>query len=150
MIKSVTILVLAAAAALLITVPKLFTMARIRGWLPGASQSTEIIAQKWDHPSRRGHAYWIAWSERDIREVGPHRLSVPRDRWERLAVGDRIAIVRLPRHRQPYLRDGIYASTGNFLLDVLILLVEIGVVLAMIHRLRHPPAPEPPQAGVRF
>jgi hypothetical protein len=150
MIKSLTILVLAAAAALLITVPKLHKMMRIRGWLPGAFVSTEIITQKWDAPGRAARAYWVAWTERDIREVGPHRLNVPRARWDRLAIGDRIQIVRLRRDPWPYLRDGIYASTVNILLDIVILLAEIAIVAAMLHRLRHPPAAPPPQAGVRF
>jgi hypothetical protein len=150
MFKSLGILVLAVGAAVLITGPKLVKMATIRGWLPGATVSAEVITQKWDHASRTGHAYWVAWSERDIREVGPHRLNVPQARWERLAIGDTITIVRVRRDRQAYLRDGIYASTGNFVLDVALLILEIGIVLAMIRRLRHPPAPSKPQEGVRF
>lgn len=150
MSKTLGILVLALGAALVITVPKLVRMARIRGWLPGATVSTEVITQKWDHPSRSGRAYWVAWSERDIREVGPHRLNIPQARWERLAIGDTISLVRVGRRSSPYLGDGIYASTGNFILDIALLMFELGIAGAMIWRLRHPPGPPQPQEGVRF
>ena len=119
-----------------VTIPKLYKMCQIKGWLPGAPATQETITQKWnetpaEHPRGRD-TYWIAWSDDDIRKVGDHRVNVPPDYWNNIDVGDQIDVVRLSGDRWPYLRDGIFVSAGNFVFDGILLATEIGVAIAMI------------------
>ncbi|MBC8117737.1 MAG: hypothetical protein H7062_25385 [Candidatus Saccharimonas sp.] len=136
---NVIVLIAALGVAIAFTVPKLFKMCQIKGWVPGASATNEVITQKWhqtpeQHPSGRD-SYWIAWGITDIKTVGGHRLNVPSERWERLNVGDTIEVVRLPGDRWPYLRDGIFVSAENFIFDFLLLNVELGVAIFMVRAL---------------
>ena len=134
--KNVFILVIALGMAFGVTIPKLYKMCQIKGWLPGANATNEIITQKWnqtpaEHPSGRD-TYWIAWTDDDIRKVGEHRVNVPPEHWNHLNLGDQIEVVRLSGDGWAYLRDDIFVSVGNFAFDGILLVAEIGVAFAML------------------
>jgi len=125
----------ALGVAVIVTGPKLYQMARIKGWLGGANSQERVIVEKWNqtpdqHPRGRD-TYWISLTEDDIRKRGPHRLNLEPEQWRDLQVGDKIEVVYLPGDPEPYLRDGIYTSWGNFAFDFVLLGLELGVASAM-------------------
>ncbi len=134
--KNLAIALIALGLAMGVTIPKLYKMSQIRGWVSGAKVTQKAITQKWhqtpaEHPEGRD-VYWIAWTAEKIRSVGNHRMNVPPELWNRLNVGDQIEGIRLHGDPRLYLREGIFASDGNFAVDVILLIVEIGVAATMI------------------
>jgi hypothetical protein len=137
-LKNIIFLVMALGLAFGATIPKLYKMCQIKGWVSGATASQQLITQKWETPADnpRGRlTYWIAWSDVDIRQVGDHRLNVTSAKWNQLAVGDAIEVIRIPGDRWPYVRDGIFVSPDNFAFDGILLALELGVAVWMIVRL---------------
>jgi hypothetical protein len=116
-----------------VTGPKLYTMGQITGRLPGAELRSVIVSQKWHQTPaehyRGRNVYWVAWDSSDIRTAGPHRLNLDRNKWESLAIGDPLERVFLPGDQRAYFREGIFASTGNLVIDLVLLLVEVGVTV---------------------
>jgi hypothetical protein len=125
---------------LLVTGPKVVRMAQIKGWLPGASARVYPITQKWEEVRDDGQGdrriYWISWTERSVQEVGDHRLNLERAQWDALAVGDSIEIVRVPGDRWPHVRNGIFVQLENFVLDFVLLGIELWLVWTGIRLLR--------------
>jgi hypothetical protein len=115
---------------LAITVPKLYRMSAIKGWIPGATTHIYRVTQKTVHQSDYGDVHWIGWTSRDVDEPGNHRINVGADQWARLQNGDPIEILTVGNDPTPELRDGVYTEPGNFAFDVVLLLLEIaGIVL---------------------
>jgi hypothetical protein len=132
-------LIVALCLALGVTGPKLYKMTQIRGWLPGASVQQRPITEKWhqtpeEHPDAQD-TYWVAFTEDDIRKVGNHRLNVEPEKWASLSEGDSVEVVYVSGSPKPYLRDGIFVSWGNFVFDLLLLGLEVGVVAIMAMQL---------------
>ncbi|MFC1743145.1 hypothetical protein ACFL35_04060 [Candidatus Riflebacteria bacterium] len=126
---------------LLITLPKLYKMCQIRGWLAGAHEKMVVITQKWvmkNNSILKRDSYWIAWTEKDIREVGAHRINLQAEKWKKLKVGDRVKIVTVPEDRHPYLQDGIFVSVGNFILDIVIFFAGISYPVYFFFKTSHP------------
>lgn len=117
-----------------VTLPKLYAMTQIRGWIPGAVVRMETVSQKWnqtpaEHPDGRD-VYWISWGTKSIREVGPHRLNVEPEEWPGIAIGSPVEIVTVSGDPWPHTRNGIFASNGQFVFDGCLLLAEaIGALL---------------------
>jgi hypothetical protein len=128
--RRLLVLVIALGLAAAVTVPKLDKMAQIKGWLPGGTVQTRVITGKWHQTPEEdpdgADTYWIALTAGDIRQPGSHRLTLPADQWASLREGDGIEVVYVPGDPQPYRRDGIFVSLGNFLFDVVLLALELG------------------------
>ncbi len=127
--KNILVMVLATGLVLFITGPKLHKMCQIKGWIAGTKTTQETISVKWhqtpdQHPKKRD-VFWIAWQGADIKVRGSNRINLQREKFEALQVADTIAVVRLPDDPVPYLRQGIFVSRGNFVLDIVLLLGEI-------------------------
>ena len=69
----------------------------------------------------RRAAYWIAWNHSNITQPSSSRINVDEKQWINFNIGDAIPIIRLPDSPIPYYREGIYASDGNFILDVVLI-----------------------------
>src|SRR5438552_1648552 len=101
----VAVLILALALALGVTGPKLYTMALIKGWLPGGVVTAEVIAQKGIDKARRlreDDSYWVSWEKGEAR-TWDKRERVSPDDWQDMQVGDAIELVRLPGDPHAYL-----------------------------------------------
>jgi hypothetical protein len=121
---------------------KLRTMAMIRGWVPGAEEVRKGVTDRWLDPGsgRLGPAFWIAWDGGSARVRGPHRLNLEEEAWNRIAVGDTIPVVFV--HGEPYLRDSIFDSLGNFAFDLVLLAAEAALcVVASVRLVRRPRTP---------
>lgn len=124
--------VLALVLAFGVTGPKLIKMCQIRGWIPGAVVVEEVISKKWHQtpsqdPSER-NTFWISWGDKSIMIRGNHRINLEEDDWEQIEVGQSIELTKVPGSNDIFLRDGIFASNGNFVFDIFLLLIELGVV----------------------
>jgi hypothetical protein len=119
--------VIVAAALALFTGHKLYTMARIRGFVGSRNVERhqlgrveqELRMTRWGAESPRGSRYcFLQWQEDELWERAQSDCTYA----DRLHAGDPIEIVRLDGDREPYVIGGeIYASDGNFRLDRLFL-----------------------------
>ena len=137
--KKYSLLAGAVLAAVIITIPKLYTMSQIRGWLPGAKSIEGVVLEKWYQPAlsrKRSDTWWIRISEGDIQTPGDHRLNLQAESWQQLETGDTIELVLVDD--EYYVRGGIYSSNGNFILDIVILFAELGLIIYILtyNRLR--------------
>ncbi len=108
---------------------KLYTMTQIRGWTSGTRTVSYVVTQRYVEPSRRltrDDAYWVSWSTTvDIKTPGNHRIGVPAEKYNNYYIGAPIEIVYVGNDETPYMRDGIYASDGNFVFDVSCLFIML-------------------------
>lgn len=114
-------------AGALFTYNKLERMEQIRGWKPGAEVRMETVRQKYENPD--SGTCWVAFTDENIRRVGPHRMNMEREPWSSLNIGDVVEVVYLPGDPERYSRDGIYANDGNFAFDWGLLVIEVSMVV---------------------
>ncbi len=136
-----TILLIGAAALLLLAVtvtgPKLYKMAQIRGFVPGAEVVQKQITDKWHQTSAEHHkgrnVYWISWGNKSIKEKGAHRVNLEHDTWKQYHIGQKLELAYIGKDSKPYLADGIYASNDNLIFDCVLLLIELfGAITLML------------------
>jgi len=114
---------------------KLFQMAQIRGWVGGATESSVEITEKWAAESRdsTSPAYWVSWKKEGESLNKNSKINTTKEHWDTLKKGDILILVRLSQDGSPYLRDGIYASKGNFIFDFSLLGIEfLGIIIFLI------------------
>src|SRR5260221_140249 len=115
------------AGGLLFTLNKLEKMEQIRGWKPGGTVRTQVIHEKFVGPRQRACGVYLI--DEDTGRRGPFPVYLEPEAWEHLRIGDPIEVVYLPGNSQPYARDGVYASDGNFAFDRALVVVEIATVV---------------------
>ncbi len=124
------------------TGPKLYKMAQIRGWISGATLQQEIVTDKAQTKSlntssnryedKYSYSYLIAWSNQPASEPGPDRVNLIFSDWERIAVGDTVNLIRIPNDEKAYLREGIFASNGNFGFDLGLIIAELALAITAV------------------
>jgi hypothetical protein len=126
-------IVISLALAFGVTARKLYKMTQIMGWQPGARVTTRAIAQKGVNEGMRGREhYWVSWGG----EPPPaDHANVSPEVWERMKVGDSVEVVRVPGDDAAYLRNGVFVEPGNFVFDVVLFVVTLGVAVASAGRL---------------
>lgn len=111
---------------------KLYRMAQIRGWVPGAKITTYTVTQKAVTKGWRGRdAYVISWKNENIQTPSHNRVFVPYEKWKNIRIGSQVDIARVGNSEEPYLLDDIYVSDGNFVFDIMLLCTELGVACLM-------------------
>jgi len=129
-------LVISTALAFGVTVPKLYKMAQIMGWQPGAEVTTRFITQKGVDQGMRGREhYWVSWANHDGSLSRAFRANVSPEVWRSMRVGDSVEVVRVPGDDAAYLRNGVFVEPGNFVFDLVLLAVTLGVAVASAGRL---------------
>lgn len=115
-----------ALIAVFITIPKLYKMSQIRGIFSGAIVNNYKITNKWISEGRRNRTYYyITWAE-DINNIKQgEKENIEKEKWEKLNIGDNVEIVKFQNDESSYIKDGIYDSTGNFIIDFILLSGEI-------------------------
>jgi len=110
-----------------VTTGKIYKMLVISEVLPGAILKQEVITGKTSTVGRpfSGDDHWISWNQADPSKPGSERVNMPRERWLRTEVGDPVDLLFLEEDGTPFLRNGIFASSGNFAFDFLLLVLEI-------------------------
>ncbi len=112
-----------------ITVPKLYEMFQIKGWVPGGVPLQVTVTSKWhetaDEARDGRETYWVAWNGSDITVRGKHRTNMFQEQWEAIKIGDTQDIVYIPWSDDTYLKDGVYVSFGNFVFDFVLLTLEL-------------------------
>lgn len=115
-----------------------------RGVLAGAYSKTQMITQKWDETytefHRKSfleapevkHAYWVSWTDHNIREKGDHRLSIPYDEWLKLKIGDSIQVIYNMGDTTPHYRDDI---EDDVIFDHVLLVGELFGVVYMMRKI---------------
>ncbi len=96
-------------------------MTQVRGLIEGASEEIQTITDKKPLEGEFGTAYWIAWNHSDITQPSSSRINIDEQQWTDFDIGDSMTIIRLLDDPAPYYREGIYASDGNFILDMVLI-----------------------------
>ena len=113
----------------LATIPKVTLMAQVGGWIPGARHIVVRVADK-AHISFRGRdGYWISWGDGDVRVPGNHRLSLRESEWVSMRIGDQFEVIYAGTDRfNVYYRGSVFNEPGNWVLDGVLLLIEVLLV----------------------
>jgi hypothetical protein len=117
------------------TGPKIFEMFKIKGWLPGGVTERVTITSKSFASAENSvdgrEFYYVAWNGADINLPSNQRENLTFERWSGLKAGDTLEIVAIPWTGKTYQRDGIFVSFGNFIFDLILVLIELsGIYLA--------------------
>ncbi|OWK41854.1 hypothetical protein [Fimbriiglobus ruber] len=129
-------LVISTALAFGVTVPKLYKMAQIVGWQPGAEVVTSSVTQKGVDEGMRGRRhYWVSWANNGGSPSRAYRDNVSPEVWESMKMGDRVEVAYVPCDDAAYLRNGVFVEPGNFVFDFVLLAVTLGVSVASAGRL---------------
>jgi hypothetical protein len=107
------------------TSTKLLKMAKIRGVVAGPAPEVKTITSKEALPGSNGESYWLAWDGANIQFPGRNRINLPEEVWLEYDVGDSIEIFYFPGDRWPYHKRDIFADTGNFVFDFILLTIWI-------------------------
>ena len=118
---------------------KLYKMAQIKGWLPGATVTPAVTTQKGvDRAQGRRQiedSYWVSWAKGDVRGSWAERERVSPDVWETMKVGDPIELIRVPGDSQAYLRNGVFVDPDNFAFDLILFAGAMAVAVVSAVRL---------------
>lgn len=90
----------------------LHRMKQLRGWEPGATVTTATVRDK--AQDTRYQRHWVSLSDQSARTYGTHRVELSPERFAQYEVGDPIEVVYLPGDPEPYPRNDILDSDGNF------------------------------------
>lgn len=131
--RRIIIVIFAVLLAFGVTGPKVIKMCQIKGWIDGAKVERVTITQKWNqtpdiHPSGR-NSFWVSWTGKSIKQIGNHRISVTKEKWNMMKLGDKLEIIHVKGDKHPYLRDGIFVDPGNFIFDIVLLIAELGLAI---------------------
>jgi len=138
------LLIVAILALCYATLPRLYVSALIHGWIDGAERAERFITAKWSERSHRGHRnYWIEIN--DFQEQSFGRILMEEDAWDAMNKGDRVEVVYLPNHPQPFHRQGSGFSRNHVVWDLGLLLSEVVAIGYAIFRIVRDwlPAPAP-------
>lgn len=128
---------LLAVALAMFTTNKLYWMAAERGWVPGARSESVTILRKDTSPAKFGVVYRLHWEDaRGRADWG----NLPESQWEAIAVGDEIEIRWVGLIPDAEIVGGFGADDGNFVVDGVILLLELAAAGWLWGRLRAPRA----------
>jgi hypothetical protein len=129
-------LFISTALAVGVTIPKLYKMAQIVGWLPGAEVTTGFITQKGVDEGMRGRQhYWVSWAIHGGAFSRADRGNVSPEVWAKMRVGDSVEVARVPGDDAGHLRNGVFVEPGNFVFDFVLLALTLGVAVASAGRL---------------
>ena len=111
---------------------KLWKMAQINGWVPGADTVEVAVTEKSASETELRHGvgdtvYWLIWQD--------GRTNVTREIWQGVQMSDRLELRRLPGEGKLYYEGGIYASPGNFVFDFVLLGLEFVLFFCALTRL---------------
>ncbi len=122
---------LVAAALALYTSHKLYTMARIRGFIGERSIETHRVSDKQMETGVRDRLFcFLSWGDAETGGDRGGRVQVDCDYWKRARIGDSIEVVRLDRGAEAHpVGADVYASDGNFEFDLLLLAAELAGVI---------------------
>ncbi|MBC8139415.1 MAG: hypothetical protein H8F28_26355 [Fibrella sp.] len=130
------IVLLVCVALALITIPKIYTMSAIKGWVPGSKTQTFRVTQKLQTGEGLDPVYWISWTQDDIRSRGNHRTNLVHDRWTAIRIGDPIDIITVGSDPAPYVHDDIFVDPGNFVFDFVLLAIEATGIFLVVRAFR--------------
>jgi hypothetical protein len=119
----------------LFTSAKLYKMAAIRGWMPGAIYKEHVVTDKRALEDEYGPVYWVAWEGGDITQRSNLRENLDEEQWSAIKVGDKVAIAYYRGAPEPYKPDGIFVSLGNFGFDLVLLFGEILLTITLVRLL---------------
>jgi hypothetical protein len=117
---------------------KLYGIAQIKGWIPGAEVRRAFIVQKGMDPSRRlrdQDSYWVSWEYGEVRDSWYRRVRVSPEVWQDMQLGGPIDLIRVGDDPHTYLREGVGVEWGNIALDLGMLAVAVVVFLVTSVRL---------------
>lgn len=113
----------------LFTGAKIIKMLKIREIIEGSNYIKKEITGKWIDNVSDSDSYWISWNNVNIKERSTDRINLPNEEWKKFEIGDTIEITYFKYDIFPYYKNGIYASNGNFIFDLIIICIEVSIFL---------------------
>jgi len=138
------VLLLVALGALAFTSYKIYTMAQIRGWLPGAKVTTCTVTAKyedwWTRIQKNG-AFTLDCP--NLVRVPGHRVQLSFELWLKTQVGTALPIVQVGGlfGEDLFVQNDLGSSDGDFVVDVVFLMGEVLVSLMALSMLFYQPRP---------
>jgi hypothetical protein len=138
------ILLLVGLGTLAFTSYKIYTMAQIRGWLPGAKATTCTVTAKYEDVwsrIQRGGAFTLDCP--NLQRVPGHRVQLSYELWLKIGVGTSIPIVRVGGlyGEELFVQNDLGSSDGDFAVDSMFLMGEVLVSLIALLGLFYKPRP---------
>ncbi len=141
--KMILLMLMAALIAALITGPALYRTCRVRGWLPGATVTTETITKTWIEASTRvrgwgsgtSTVYWVSWAKDGDATAPGSRTNLDHDAWAKLHAGDSVAVIRVGGDERPCLRHDASDTNGELAINLSLFAAELAIALYVAVRL---------------
>jgi len=140
----VVIVLLVGLVALAFTSYKIYTMAQIRGWLPGAKVTTCTVTAKfedwWTRIQKNG-AFTLDCP--NLQRVPGHRVQLSYELWLNIGVGTSIPVVQVAGlyGADLFVQNDLGSSDGDFAVDAMFLMGEVLVSLIAVWMLSYKPRP---------
>jgi hypothetical protein len=138
------IVLLVGLGTLAFTSYKIYTMAQIRGWLPGAKGTTCIVTAKfediWTRIQKNG-AFSLDCPY--LERVPGHRVQLSLERWLKIGVGTSLPIVRVGGFygEELFVQNDLGSSDGDFAVDAMFWMGELLVSYIALWGLVYKPRP---------
>ena len=135
---------LVALGTLAFTSYKIYSMAQIRGWIPGAKFTTCTVTAKfedwWTRIQKNG-AFTLDCP--NLQRVPGHRVQLSYELWSDIGVGSSIPIVQVDGfyNADLFVQNDLGSSDGDFVVDALFLMGEMLVILMALWMLSYKPRP---------
>jgi hypothetical protein len=131
-------------AALSFTSYKIYTMAQIRGWLPGAKFTTCIVTAKFEDVWTRIQKNGAFSLDCPYLQRGPgQRVQLSLERWLKIGVGTSLPIVQVNGfyNEDLFVQGDLGSSDGDFMVDAMFWLGELLVSYIALWGLFYKPRP---------
>jgi hypothetical protein len=138
------VLLLVGLGTLAVTCDKLYAMAQIRGWLPGATMTTCTVTEKyediWTRIQRNG-AFRLNCP--NLQRMPGQRVQLSLALWLKTQVGTTLPIVQVGGlfEGNLYVQNDLGSSDGDFVVDGAFLIVEVLVIWMCVWMLAYRPRP---------
>ena len=119
-----------------ITVPRLYKMFQIKGYISGATLTTNYVTKKWvsDSHLRYETHYNISWAEDTVNIKENQVDNIDKETWKNMNVGYTINVVSFRSDKKAYTNNSLYVANGNFILDFVLLAGQLFVFIFCIRK----------------
>ena len=138
------VLLLVGVGTLAFTCTKIYAMAQIRGWLPGAKVTTCFVTEKYEDVwSRLQHNGAFRLNCPNLVRTPGHHVQLSLERWLTTKVGTALPIVQVGGFFSDdlYVQNDLGSSDGDFVVDGMFIIAEMLVIWGSLWMMVYKPRP---------